>query len=95
MLNSKQRSKLKSIAAKTETSMNIGKDGYKPELINSLLELFNTREVVKVVVNQNCMEDIRELANVLAERTNSEVVQIIGKKIVFYKENKENKKIIL
>ena len=53
------------------------------------------RELVKVSVLKNCFDDPREIAEVLAERTRSEVVQVIGKKIVLYKPAKENSKIVL
>ena len=46
-------------------------------------------------VLQNCMDDPRSLADMLAERTRSQVVQVIGKKIVLYREGKEDKKKIL
>lgn len=46
----------------------------------------------KINVLQNCLDDPREIAEVLAERTNSQVVQVIGKKIVLYKEGKKEKK---
>ena len=38
------------------------------------------------------MDDPREIAETLAERTRSQVVQVIGKKIVLYKEGKDDKK---
>ena len=41
---------------------------------------------------QNCLEDPKEMAQVLAERTHSQVVQVIGKKIVLYREGKKEKK---
>ena len=57
--------------------------------------MFNTRELVKIAVLKNCMDDPREIASAIAERTHSQVVQVIGKKIVLYKENKDHKKIEL
>ena len=53
------------------------------------------RELIKISVLKNCMDEPKELATVLAERTHSEVVQVIGKKIVLYKESKNKKKIEL
>ena len=41
---------------------------------------------------QNCLEDPRQMAEVLAERTRSQIVQVIGKKIVLYREGKNEKK---
>ena len=56
---------------------------------------FNTHELIKLSVLKNCFDDPREIAAVIAERTHSQVVQVIGKKIVLYKPDKENPKIVL
>ena len=59
-------------------------------------EALAARELIKISVLQNCLEDPKEMAAVLAERTHSQVVQVIGKKIVLYREGKkEKKKIVL
>ena len=52
---------------------------------------------IKIHVLKNCADDGKDLAQILAERTHSEVVQVIGKMIVLYKPAKEEKdrKIIL
>ena len=73
----------------------IGKSSVTPENIEAIAETFNTRELVKIAVLKNCLDDPKEIANVVAERTRSQVVQVIGKKIVLYKPFKENPKIIL
>lgn len=73
----------------------IGKSSVTPENVEAISEVFNTRELVKIAVLKNCIDDPKEIANVIAERTHSEVVQVIGKKIVLYKPFKENQKIIL
>jgi len=46
-------------------------------------------------VEKSSDEDIREIAQTLAERTRSEVVQTIGRKIVLYKEGKDDKRKII
>ena len=59
-------------------------------------EALQARELIKISVLKNCADDPRELADMMAERTKSQVVQVIGKKIVLYKEGKDkNKKIQL
>ena len=94
-MTSKQRSYLKSIASRTESILQIGKSGITPELTTSVAEALEAREIIKINVIQNCMENPKELAAVLAERTHSEVVQVIGRKIVLYKETtREKKKIV-
>jgi RNA-binding protein len=73
----------------------IGKSALTPEVTEGVAEVLEARELVKINVLKNCMEDINTIAQTLAERTRSEVVQVIGRKIVLYKESKDKKKIIL
>ncbi|GFO83929.1 MULTISPECIES: ribosome assembly RNA-binding protein YhbY [Anaerostipes] len=94
-MTSKQRAYLKSLAMKIDPIFNIGKGSLSPELVEGVRNALEARELVKVGVLQNCMDDPKELAEVLAERTRSQVVQVIGKKIVLYKESKKNKRIEL
>ena len=61
----------------------------------SVAEALDARELIKIHVLQNCVDDIRQMAETLAERTKSQVVQVIGRKIVLYKEGKEDKKKIV
>lgn len=94
-LTSKQRSYLKSIAQKTESIFQIGKNGLTPEVTEAVGQALDARELVKISVLQNCLEDPRDMAGRLAERTKAVVVQVIGKKIVLYKPAKKNPKITL
>ncbi len=95
IITSKQRAYLKSLASTMEPIFQIGKASLTPEVTEAISESFNTRELIKVAVLKNCMDDPKEIAGMVAERTHSIVVQVIGKKIVLYKENKKNKKIEL
>ena len=52
-------------------------------------------QTIQPILNKNCLDDPREIAAMLGERTHSQVVQVIGRKIVLYKESKEHKKIEL
>ena len=98
-MTSKQRAYLKSLAMKMEPIIQIGKSSLTPELTKAVEEAVEealaARELIKISVLQNCMDDPRSLADMLAERTRSQVVQVIGKKIVLYREGKEDKKKIL
>ena len=74
----------------------VGKNSITPELTNAIAEALEARELIKISVLKNCIDDPREIAELVAERTRSQVVQVIGKKIVLYKEGKDkNKKIVL
>ena len=75
--------------------LQIGKSSVTPEVTASVAEALEARELIKIHVLQNCADDPKELAQMVAERTKSQVVQVIGKKIVLYKEGKENKKKIM
>lgn len=94
-MTSKQRAYLKGLASNLDPIFQVGKSSLTPELTEAIGESFNTRELIKIAVLKNCMDDPREIAEMVAGRTRSEVVQVLGKKIVLYKENKDNKKIIL
>lgn len=94
-MNSKQRAYLKGLAMKLDPIFQIGKGSLSPELTKAVDEALEARELIKISVLKNCVEDPKELAATMAEHTRSEVVQIIGKKIVLYRESKTKKKIEL
>jgi RNA-binding protein len=94
-MTSKQRAYLKGLAMNIDAIYQVGKASLTPEITKGIEEALEARELIKVSVLKNCMDDPREIAQIVSERTKSEVVQVIGKKIVLYKESKENKKIEL
>lgn len=94
-MNSKQRAYLKGLASTLDPIFQVGKSSLTPEITEAIREAIDKRELIKISVLKNCMDDPREIAALVAERTRSEVVQVIGKKIVLYKESKDNKKIEL
>ena len=93
--NSKQRAYLKSLAMTITPIFQIGKSSLTPELTQAVDEALAARELIKISVLQNCLDDPRQIAQVAAERTQAQVVQVIGKKIVLYKEGKKDKKKII
>ena len=72
--------------------LQLGKGGLTPENTAAVDEALAARELIKISVLQNCLEDPRQMAEVLAERTRSQIVQVIGKQIVLYREGKNEKK---
>lgn len=94
-MTTKQRAYLKSLAMKMEPIYQIGKSTLTPEITQGISEALEARELIKINVLKNCMADVSEIAQVLSERTQSEIVQVIGRKIVLYRESKEKKKIEL
>lgn len=94
-MTSKQRAYLKGLAMTMDPIFQIGKNSLTPENTAAIDEALAARELIKISVLQNCMDDPRELAELVAERTRSQIVQVIGKKIVLYKEGKDDKKKIV
>ncbi len=94
-MTSKQRAYLKSLAMNIDPIFQFGKNSLTPENTAAISEALEKRELIKIHVLQNCADDPKVIAAIVAERTRSEVVQVIGKKIVLYKESKDHKKIEL
>ena len=94
-MTSKQRAYLKGLAMTMDPIFQIGKGSLTPENTQAISEALTARELIKISVLQNCLDDPRTLAETIAERTRSQVVQVIGKKIVLYKEGKDDKKKII
>lgn len=96
-MTTKQRAYLKGLAMNLAPIFQIGKGGLTTEYLDGVEEALEARELIKISVLKNCMDDPKELAYAIAENTDSEVVQIIGKKIVLYREARqpEKRKIVL
>jgi len=94
-MTSKQRAYLKSLASNLDPVFQIGKSSLTPELTEAVGECFNKHELIKVAVLKNCLDDPRAIAEMVADRTHSQVVQVIGRKIVLYKPDKDKPKIEL
>ena len=89
MLSSKERAFLRGIANKTNSIFQVGKSGVTPELTQSIDNALEARELVKINILDNCMEDTKSVAETISVRTKSDVVQIIGNRIVFYRKSKK------
>ena len=87
-MTTKQRAYLKGLAMTMDPIFQVGKASMNPGLTEAIAEALEARELIKISV----LDDPREIAETLAERTQSQVVQVIGKKIVLYKEGKDDKK---
>ncbi|MDD6058408.1 MAG: ribosome assembly RNA-binding protein YhbY [Clostridiales bacterium] len=91
-LTSKQRAYLSGCANTMEAIFQIGKASLTPEIIIGLDEALDKRELIKISVLKNCADDPKEIAAMIAERTRSEVVKVIGKKIILFRQTNKNPK---
>jgi len=88
-INSKLRAKLRAIGNQVEPLVRVGKEGVTDTLIMSLEDVLRTRELAKVKVLQNSEEDTKEIAVVMAEKTGAELIHVMGRTILLFKENRE------
>lgn len=88
-MTSKERAELKGQAMKLDPIFQIGKSSLSTGQIDAIRDALKARELIKISVLKNCLDDPKEIAQVISERTNSQIVQVIGKKIVLYKKNPE------
>ena len=91
-MTSKERAALRSAAHHLEPIINVGKDSLTPEVTAAIDEALEARELIKIGVLKNCFDDPREIAEAVAGRTKSEVVQVMGKKITLYRYNQKKHK---
>ncbi len=94
-LTSKQRAYLKGLSSQIEPIFQIGKSSLTPSLTEAVQDALEKRELVKISVLKNCFDDPKELADTVADRTHSAVVQVIGKKFILYRPSRKNPKIEL
>lgn len=87
MLNSKQRAALRGIASTMDTIFQVGKGGISDTLISQVNDALRKRELIKLRVLDNSMYTAREAAEEIADKTGSEVVQVIGSRFVLFKRN--------
>ena len=95
MITSKQRAYLRGLANGIPAIMQIGKGGIGENLIKTVSDALEARELIKLTVLENSMESPKEVANELADATGADVVGVVGKKIILYRESVNNKKIEL
>jgi RNA-binding protein len=85
MFTSKQRAKLRSLAQTLEPIGQVGKGGISDNMVKSLSDALDSRELIKLTLLQNSDDDVRSVAEELAGALNAEVVCTIGRKIVLYR----------
>lgn len=95
MLTGKQKRHLRALAHHLTPIFQVGKGGTNDHIVRHVVEAIETRELIKVSVLNNCLDDPKEIGQWIAEEAGAELVQVIGKTIVLYKESKDHKTIEL
>ena len=94
-LTGKQKSFLRSMGQKLEPVVMMGKEGVTPTVVEAAREAIKKRELIKVRVLQNCLEEPEDAITMLAERADVNLVQIIGRNGLLFKRNYDKPKIEL
>lgn len=95
MITTKQRAYLRSLANGIDTIMQIGKGGLTENLVKTVSDALEARELVKLSVLETAPMTPKECMAELTEALGCEAVQVIGRRVVLYRESVENKKINL
>ena len=89
MLTSKQRSKLKAIAANLDPVFQVGKGGVNEQQVLQIADYLRVHEIIKIKCLDNSLYTAREAAEEIASAIDAEVVITIRSKAVLYKRNPE------
>ena len=95
MLTSRQRSYLRSVSNDMKDSVHIGKEGLTSNILGQIDEFLEANEIIKIKLQQNCSEDIKEIASDISRLTGSDTVAVIGRKIIMYRKSQKNASIFL
>ncbi len=95
MLNSRQRAQLRGMANDFETILQVGKMGISENTEKQVDDALEARELIKMSVLETCPLTSQQAADELAEGVKADVVQVIGRKFILYRESKNNKTIKL
>lgn len=94
-LTKKQKHFLQSLANTLKPTITIGKNGLTENTLVSVRNAFNTKELLKIKLLDNCPDDPKSIAETIAKETGSTLVQIIGRTLLYYHQNREKPKIVL
>lgn len=94
-MTSKQRAYLRGLANTITAIFQVGKNGISDNFVKQVDEALEARELIKLTVLETSPDEISDIANSLAQSTNSELLQIVGSKITLFRQKKKNSKISL
>ncbi len=87
MITTKQRAFLRGLGNALEPVMQIGKDGFSENSLETVNGLLEARELIKIKVLNNSSVSPKEMMQIICEKTGAEPVQVIGNKLIVYRKS--------
>ncbi|EAD5682132.1 ribosome assembly RNA-binding protein YhbY [Listeria innocua] len=95
MLTATQKRFLRKEAHTIQPIFKVGKGSVSPNLIIQVKEALEARELIKISILQNCEEDKQTVAEKISTRAGADIVQVIGRTIILYKQSVNKQQIKL
>jgi len=87
ILTNGQKKALRGMGHHLEPVVYVGKEGFSPALLKSMEQALKAHELIKIKLGQNCPVERNEAGTELARLTGSDLVQLIGRMILLYRQN--------
>lgn len=85
MLTGKEKRTLRAEGNRLKTEVWIGKEGVSAGSFTTIENSFNTKELVKIKLQENCPQDKKEVAEIICKKTGAELIQILGNTLLLYR----------
>lgn len=95
MLSGKQRRHLRALAHDLKPVVQVGKDGIDDGLIAAVDQALVDHELIKVKVGESAGLDRHDAAEDIAQKTKSEVAQVLGNIVILYRAHPDEPQIVL
>ncbi len=91
-LTGKQVRFLRGLGHHLSPKVTIGREGITPALVAATRAVLIRHELIKVKVGGNCELERKAAAELLAEKSNAALVQVLGRTFLLYRANPDREK---
>ena len=89
-LTGKQRRHLRALGQKLAATLHVGVEGVSDAVVRQADAQLEAHELIKIRIGENAPEDRHASADALAEKTRSQVAQVLGRTALLYRPRQEN-----
>jgi RNA-binding protein len=91
----KQRRALRALGHHLRPVVQVGQDDVSDGVVGAVVQALLDHELIKVKVGEGSGLDRKAAAALLAEKTGSELIQVLGRTILLYKRHPEKPRIVI